>query len=42
MGGFKNMRMTKKVTAVALASMMALSLAGCGQRLHNSNNSSSY
>ena len=30
MGGFKNMRMTKKVTAMALASMMALSLAGCG------------
>ena len=24
------MRMTKKVTAMALASMMALSLAGCG------------
>ena len=29
MGGFKTMRMTKKAAAVALASMMALSLAGC-------------
>ena len=29
-GRIQNMRMTKKVTAMALASMMALSLAGCG------------
>ena len=29
-GRIQNMRMTNKVTAMALASMMALSLAGCG------------